>query len=84
MTPILAIIIIALVVLGIALYKKPLKKIHLPNDYKELLTKHVSFYRVLDVAGKVRFEEKVKGFLGYVRITGVDTAVEDLDRLLVA
>jgi len=84
LTPVLAIIIIALVVLGIALYKKPLKRVHLPNDYKELLTKHVSFYRVLDVAGKVRFEEKVKGFLGYVRITGVDTAVEDLDRLLVA
>ena len=84
MTPILAIIIIALVVLGIALYKKPLKKVHLPDDYKELLTKHVSFYRALDEAGKNRFETKIKEFLGYIRITGVDTQVEDLDRLLVA
>src|ERR1700759_1168109 len=84
MTPIIAIIIIVLVVLSIAFYKKPLKKIQLPDGYKELLTKHVSFYRSLDETGKTRFENKLTEFLGYIRITGVDTSVDDLDRLLVA
>ena len=84
LTPVLAFVIIALAAIGIALYKKPPKKVHLPDDYKDLLTKHVSFYRALDEAGKNRFETKIKEFLGYIRITGVDTQVEDLDRLLVA
>lgn len=84
MTPLLALLIIALVALSIAFYKKPPKKVQLPDGYKELLTKHVSFYRSLDEAGKIRFENKLKEFLGYIRITGVDTPVDDLDRLLVA
>jgi len=82
--PIIALLIIALVATGIAFYKRPLKKVRLPDGYKDLLTKHVSFYRTLDEAGKVRFENKLKEFLGYIRITGVDTQVEDLDTLLVA
>jgi Mlc titration factor MtfA (ptsG expression regulator) len=84
LTPILAIIIIALATIAVAFYKKPLKRVELPQDFKELLAKHVSFYRALDETGKARFENKIKEFLGYIRITGVDTQVEDLDRLLVA
>ena len=84
MTPILALLIIALAAIWVAFYKKPLKKVKLPDGYKELLAKHVSYYRSLDEEGKIRFENKIKEFLGYIRITGVDTPVEDLDRLLVA
>ena len=84
MTPILAIIIIAIAAIIVAFYKKPLKRVQLPEDFKGLLSKHVSFYQALDEAGRVRFENKIKEFLGYIRITGVDTQVEDLDRLLVA
>ena len=84
MTPIIALLIIALAATGIAFYKRPLKKVRLPDGYKNLLTQHVSFYRALDEAGKIRFESKLKEFLGYIRITGVDTQVEDLDTLLVA
>lgn len=84
MTPILALLIIALAATGVALYKKPLKKVLLPKGYQELLTQHVAFYRALDGAGKTRFEKKINEFLGYVRITGVDATVDDLDRLLVA
>lgn len=84
LTPFLILLFIALVALAIAFYKKPVKKIPLPDGYKQLLTKHVAFYRFLDEAGQLRFEEKLKEFLGYIRITGVDTSVEDLDRLLVA
>ncbi len=69
---------------AIALYKKPLKKVNLPVDYRNLLSAHVIYYRNLDLAGKIRFEKKLKEFLGYIRITGVGTTVDDLDRLLVA
>ncbi|HEY5405774.1 MAG TPA: M90 family metallopeptidase [Ginsengibacter sp.] len=65
-------------------YKRPRKKIALPAGYKNLLTGHVAFYRSLNNEGKTRFEEKLNDFLGYVRISGVDTIVEDIDRLLVA
>jgi MtfA peptidase len=83
-TPIIALLIIALAVTGMAFYKRPLKKVRLPDGYKDLLTQHVPFYRALDEARKIRFENKLKEFLGYIRITGVDTQVEDLDTLLVA
>jgi Mlc titration factor MtfA (ptsG expression regulator) len=84
MTPILVLIIIALVVVVFALYKRPIKKADLPAGYKKILSEHVAFYRTLDDKGKIRFEEKIKEFLGYIRITGVNTNVDDLDTLLVA
>ena len=84
MTPIFVLIIIALVVVVFALYKRPIKKADLPADYKKILSEHVAFYRALDDKGKIRFEEKIKELLGYIRITGVNTNVDDIDTLLVA
>lgn len=84
MTPLVAIIISVALTIAFILYKKPLKKIELPEGFKNLLENHVAFYRGLDEAGKIRFEEKIKKFLGYVRIEGVGTVVDDLDKLLVA
>jgi len=84
MTQIVVLIIIALILVGVALYKRPVKKAVLPSDYKKILLEHVAFYRTLNDEEKIRFEEKIKEFLGYIRITGVDTTVNDLDRLLVA
>lgn len=80
-TVLIIIIVSALIVL---FYKKPPRKIILPSGYKNILSGHVSFYRSLPGEEKIRFEEKLKEFLGYVRINGIDTVVEDLDRLLVA
>jgi MtfA peptidase len=82
--PVLVLIFIAGLTISIALYKRPLRKITLPDGYKKLLEEHVGFYRSLDNAGKIRFEEKIKEFLGYVRIKGVNTIVDELDRLLIA
>lgn len=56
----------------------------LPKNYRELLLENVAFYRLLDDAGKLRFEEKLKEFLAYINIIGVNTAVDDLDKVLVA
>jgi MtfA peptidase len=79
---VLTIIIVS--VLVVLFYKRPNSKIVLPAGYKNLLQIHVAFYRSLNDDEKIRFEEKLKKFLGYVRISGVDTIVEDVDRLLVA
>jgi Mlc titration factor MtfA (ptsG expression regulator) len=44
----------------------------------------VAYYNRLGKEGKRRFEDKIKEFLSYVRIDGIDTTVDDLDKLLVA
>lgn len=49
-----------------------------------LLNAHVLFYKNLDAAGKKAFEEDVRYFLSHTRITGVDTTVAELDKLLIA
>ena len=83
-TPFVAILIMVFVIVFIALYKKPHRKIQLPDGYKDLLAAHIIFYRNLESEDKIRFERKLEDFLGYIQITGVQTEVNDLDRLLVA
>jgi Mlc titration factor MtfA (ptsG expression regulator) len=58
--------------------------VFLPENYRELLTDYVKFYRQLDDEAKGRFEKRAEHFLSAVKITGVNADVEDLDRLLVA
>lgn len=84
MSAFIVLIIICIVVIITVFYKKPKQKIELPTNFKELLTEHVAFYRSLSNEAKARFEDKIKEFLGYVHIHGVNTIVEDVDRLLVA
>ena len=83
-TPLAAILIMVTVIAFVALYKKPHRKFNLPGGYQKMLEDHVAFYRTLDDTAKMKFEEKLKDFLGYISITGVDTTVDDLDKLLVA
>ncbi|MEI2738099.1 MAG: M90 family metallopeptidase [Chitinophagaceae bacterium] len=56
----------------------------LPDNYQELLTDYVKFYRQLNEEGKTRFDKRIEQFLSAVKITGVKAVVEDLDRLLIA
>ncbi len=56
----------------------------LPDNYRELLTDYVQFYRHLDEEAKERFEKRIEHFLSAVKITGVNAVAEDLDRLLIA
>jgi hypothetical protein len=84
MSPIFALLFITAVVLLFIWYKRPVKTVALPAGYKNLLTEHVAFYRLLDEAGRIRFEQKLKEFLGYVSIHGVNTEVTDLDKLLIS
>lgn len=49
-----------------------------------LLEENVLFYSRLNVEEKKQFEKDVKDFLSDVKITGIDTNVEELDRILIA
>ena len=84
MAQIFILLFIIAFVLIMVFYKRPVKTAELPPGYKDLLSEHVAFYRNLDEAGKARFEQKIKEFLGYIRIHGVKTEVTGLDRLLIA
>lgn len=84
MAPIIVLIVLILFAVFFIKYKRPLKKIILPDNYQQLLAEHISYYNKLSEKDKRRFEEKIKEFLGYVSIDGVNTNVNDIDRLLVA
>ncbi|MDE3183666.1 MAG: zinc-dependent peptidase [Bacteroidota bacterium] len=84
MAPIIVLIALILLIVFFVFYKRPKKKVFLPENFREILTKNVSYYHKLDEKNKEKFEEKIKDFLSYVRIDGIDTTVEDIDRLLVA
>lgn len=55
----------------------------LPGEYKILLLQNVVFYNKLSEQYKLLFELRVQHFLSSIRITGVGTEVEPLDRVLI-
>ena len=56
----------------------------LPQIYRSILAAQVDFYNQLSRAQQVEFENRMQSFLTGVKITGVNTPVEDLDRVLIA
>jgi len=58
--------------------------VNMPANLKQVLQEYVVFYQQLTDNKKQLFEDKVKEFLGYVRIHAVKTEVSDVDRILVA
>ena len=48
------------------------------------MTREVAFFQTLDESEKARFREEVQLFLNEKRITGINTAVNDTVRVLVA
>lgn len=78
-----------LIFFGIYLTKPKLKNIVTAsvediyvNDV--ILSNNIAFFRTLDKKEQQQFEFEIKEFLSYVKITGVDTTVDNLDRILVA
>nr|GFD27723.1 hypothetical protein [Tanacetum cinerariifolium] len=55
-----------------------------PSSWRELLTSHVAFYDGLEAPEKVRFEQAMQLFLARTRLTGIQTEVDDLTRVLTA
>lgn len=83
-------IIIILIVVFIKLFKKSNNK-HWKEPFKpfsvswrKLLFENVNFYNNLELDEKQRFEFKVHEFLINCKITGVETEVSEIDRILVA
>ena len=55
-----------------------------PAGWRDLLTEHVAFYNGLSAADKGRFEQAMQLFLARTRLTGIQTEVDDLARVLTA
>lgn len=55
-----------------------------PVSRQKKILKQVSFYNQLNKDDKAEFEMRVSKFLGSVRIQGVDTTIEDSDKIFVA
>ena len=85
----ISIVILVMIILVIAfLVSKQKRSVivaqPLPGNLSDILLQQVEFYQQLDASRKLVFESRVQRFLAAVRITGVNTTIEDLDRVLVA
>lgn len=80
-------IIVVCIVLGVyfntAKKKAALAENNVPIE-AAMLEKNIAFYSRLDKDQKQQFENKIREFLSEIQITGVDTTVEDRDRIMVA
>lgn len=56
----------------------------IPGEQRVLLKEYVAFYNQLNEPKQVEFENRMQHFLKSTRITGVNTDVEELDKVLVA
>jgi Mlc titration factor MtfA (ptsG expression regulator) len=59
-------------------------KTEFPNAWRIILMQEVAFYNSLSDSEKKQFEFKIQEFLINTRITGIDTHIEPIDRILVA
>lgn len=64
--------------------KKTLTPDPLPLQIEMILKEQVPFYQQLNENQQKEFEERTKYFLTQVKITGVNTTVDDIDRVLIA
>jgi Mlc titration factor MtfA (ptsG expression regulator) len=55
-----------------------------PEAWRQLLATHVAFYDGLEDAKKARFEQQMQLFLARTHLTGIQTEVDDLTRVLTA
>src|SRR5688572_15012516 len=64
--------------------KKSNSNLTIPDKCTDILAAQVPFYQQLDEINKKEFENRVKKFLLCVKITGVKTTAQDLDKVLIA
>lgn len=64
--------------------RKPVTAAPLPAEWKSTLQKDVPFYNKLPPEQKLQFENRMMHFLATTRLTGVNTTVEDLDKIYIA
>ncbi len=84
------IVILCVVLIGIVLYfrsgldKGRNQPFGFGNEHRDILKEKVAFYNALSEEEQNRFEHEVAHFLRHTRITGIDTSIDDTDKLLVA
>lgn len=84
------IIILCAVFIGIILFfrsgldKGRDQKFDFGNAHRAVFIEKIAFYNSLNAEEKIRFEHEVTDFLRRTRITGIDTTIDDTDKLLVA
>ncbi len=81
------IVVIAVVLLYRLLHKQQQPQIKtepISPDYLKILQEEVPFYQQLNAQQQTSFQERLQQFLAAVKITGVKTKVEDIDRVLIA
>ncbi|MEO7445843.1 MAG: M90 family metallopeptidase [Ferruginibacter sp.] len=64
--------------------KKNREAVALSAEEQDILAQHVEFYQKLEQAKKKIFEFRVVKFLQRTKLTGVNTVVETLDKMLIA
>ncbi len=80
-------IVIAVIIYATKIYidkQRRIRNFQMPADTRNLLLTNVPFYHNLSDENKIIFENRIKDFLQHVRITGVGSVVEDIDRILIA
>lgn len=83
-------LLISILLLGVILLyyinrkKKPNPPLAIPNKWRSILQGKVDFYRNLNTEQKLQFESDIAHFLANIKITGIQTDVDIVDRLLVA
>lgn len=80
---VLAILILVMLFIFRPVARKPGLVMAIPDSWPTMLEENSTFYQELDSVGKKNFEKRVQHFLSSTRITGVNTDVEELDRLLI-
>ena len=80
---VLAIIILLLAVLFRGTKKKQTTLPPFPEHWRSLLEEQSVFYQDLDQNRKPEFEKRVQAFLQQTRVTGINSTVEELDKVLI-
>lgn len=84
------IIILCVVLIVVVLYfrsgmdKGRDQKFDFGPEHRIVLQEKIAFYNTLSDEEKTRFENEVTDFLRRTRITGIDTKIDDTDKMLVA
>ncbi|MCG2616903.1 zinc-dependent peptidase [Terrimonas sp. NA20] len=82
--------VLALIMIAAAVFFRKKKTvpvlsvIPLPESSRQILLQNVPFYEELSLEKRSTFEQRMQGFLARVRITGVNTTVGEIDRVLIA
>ncbi len=82
--------ILCVVLIGIVLYfrsgpdKGRNQKFDFTASHRLILKEKVAFYNTLTTEEQSRFEQELTAFLRHTRITGIDTSIDDTDKILVA